>query len=84
MFFGNPTNKTVTGTVYKWELLLANHLDQSFKSTNQKYRPAVRSDLFHSFLEVHNRVAPFTSYGKLHEFVQKNQFPELNRHILTV
>jgi len=28
-FFGNPTNKTVTGTAYTWELLIANHLDQS-------------------------------------------------------
>ncbi len=27
LFFGNPTNRTVT--VYTWELLIANHLDQS-------------------------------------------------------
>jgi hypothetical protein len=27
--FGNPTNKTVIGTAYTWELLIANHLDQS-------------------------------------------------------
>jgi hypothetical protein len=47
--FGNPTNKTVTGTAYKWELLLANHLDQSLCSTNQKYRAAVRSNLLLSF-----------------------------------
>jgi hypothetical protein len=26
---------------------------------------------------------PFTSHGKLHEFDAENQFPELNRHILT-
>jgi hypothetical protein len=25
----------------------------------------------------------FTSHGKLHEFGAENQFPELNRHILT-
>jgi hypothetical protein len=29
VFFGNPTNKTVTGTANTWELLIANHLDQS-------------------------------------------------------
>jgi hypothetical protein len=28
-FWGNPTNKTVTGTAHTWELLIANHLDQS-------------------------------------------------------
>jgi hypothetical protein len=29
VFFGNPTNKTVTRTAYMWGLLIANHLDQS-------------------------------------------------------
>ncbi len=29
LFFGNPTNKIVTGTAYVWGLLIANHLDQS-------------------------------------------------------
>ncbi len=67
--FGNPTNKTVTGTANTWELLIANHLDQSLWSTNQKYWAAVRSNLVHSFLEVHNNcVAAFTSHGKVHEF----------------
>jgi hypothetical protein len=28
-YFGNLTNKTVTGTAYMWGLLIANHLDQS-------------------------------------------------------
>ncbi len=28
----------------------------------------MRSNLLHSFLEVHNRVGPFASHGKLHEF----------------
>jgi hypothetical protein len=27
--FGNPTNKTVTGIAYTWELLIANNLDPS-------------------------------------------------------
>jgi hypothetical protein len=51
-----------------WGLLIANHLDQSLWSTNQKYWAAVKSNLLHSFLEVHNCVAPSTIYGKLHEF----------------
>jgi hypothetical protein len=51
VFFCNPTNKSVTGTANTWELLLANHLDQSLWSTNQKYWPAVRSNLLHSFFE---------------------------------
>ncbi len=66
--FGNPTNKTVTGTTDTWEPLIENHLDQSLWSTNQKYWSTVRSNLLRSFLEVHNCVAPFTSRGKLHEF----------------
>ncbi len=53
---GNPNNKIVTGTAYSWELLIANHLDQSFWSTNQKYWAAVRSNSLHSFLKVHNCV----------------------------
>jgi hypothetical protein len=28
LFFGNLTNKTVTGTPLTWGLLIANHLDQ--------------------------------------------------------
>jgi len=36
MCFGNPTNKTVTGSIYTWGILIANHLDQSLWSTNQK------------------------------------------------
>jgi hypothetical protein len=67
-FFGNPTNKSVTRTAYTWEQYIANHLDQSIWSTNQNNWVAVRSNLLHSFLEVHNCVAPFTSHGNLHEF----------------
>jgi hypothetical protein len=64
-FFGNPPNKTISGTADMWELLIANHLDQSLWWTNQKYWAAVKSNLLHSFLEVHNSVAPFTSHGTL-------------------
>ncbi len=51
-----------------WGLLISNYLDQSLWSTNQKYWAAVRSNLLHSFLEVHNCVETFTSHSKLHEF----------------
>jgi hypothetical protein len=47
---GSPTNKTVTGTAYMWGLLIANHLDQSAWSTNQKYWAAVGSNLLHTLL----------------------------------
>jgi hypothetical protein len=83
LFVGNPTNKTVIGTAYMWELLIANNLDQSLWLTNQKYWAAATSSLLHSFLEVHNCVAPFTSHDKLHKFGAKKPFPELNQHILT-
>jgi hypothetical protein len=69
VFFGNLNNKIITGTAYTWELLIENHLDQSLWSTNQKYWAAIRSNLLHSFLEAHNCIVPFTSHGKLHEFV---------------
>jgi hypothetical protein len=46
-------------------------------------KPQSGPNLLHSFLEVHNCVAPFTSHGKLHEFGAENQFPELNWQILT-
>jgi hypothetical protein len=65
-FFVNPTNKT--GSAYMWGLLIANHMDQSLWSTNQKCWAALRSNLLHYFLEIHNCVAPFTNHGKLHEF----------------
>jgi hypothetical protein len=83
LFFGNRTNKTVTGTAYMWGLLIANHVDQLW-TTNQNYWAAVRSNLLHSFLELHNFVVPFTSHSKLHEFDAKDQFPKLNRHIFWI
>jgi hypothetical protein len=50
------------------KLLIANHLDQSLWSTNEKYWAAVRSNLLHFFLAVQNCVAPFTGDGMLHKF----------------
>jgi hypothetical protein len=50
------------------ELLIANHLDQSLWSTNEKYWDAVWCNLLHSLREVHNCDAPFTRHCKLHKF----------------
>jgi len=83
-FFCNPTTKTVIWTAYKWELLIANHLDQSLWSTDQKYWTAVRSNLLHSSVKV--RLLPWLlpATAICTNLVQKkNQFPEINRHIST-
>jgi hypothetical protein len=66
--FGNPPIKLKLELHIHGGLLIANHLDQSLWSTNEKNWAAVRSNLLHSFWEVHNCVVPFTSHGKLHEF----------------
>jgi hypothetical protein len=65
-----------------WGLLIGNHLDQSLWSTNQKYWAAVRSKFLHSFLEVHNCVAPFISHCKLQEFgAEKPNFWAKQPHV---
>jgi hypothetical protein len=60
-----------------WGLLIANHLDQSLWSSNQKYWAAVRSILILFFGGTQLCCA------LLHDLVQKNQFPEVNWHIFT-
>jgi hypothetical protein len=65
LFFANPTNKTETA--YTRGTTIANHLDQSLWLTIYKYWASVRSNLLHSFLEVHNCAATFTNHNKLHE-----------------
>jgi hypothetical protein len=67
VFFGNPTNKTVTGTTSTWELLIANHLDQSLWPTNQNIERQSGPIYYTLSFEVHNCVAPFTSHGTVHE-----------------
>ncbi len=64
--FGNPSNKTVMGIPDMRGLLIANHLHQSLWSTNKKYWAAIKSNILHSFLEMHHCVAPFTSHAKVH------------------
>jgi hypothetical protein len=68
IFSSNPTKKIVIKTTCMWELLIANHLDQSLWLTNQKYRAIIKFNLLHFFLEVHNYVAPLTNHNKLHKF----------------
>ncbi len=46
----NPAHKTETGTSNRWELLIANNLDQSLYLANQTQGAAVRSHLSHSSL----------------------------------
>jgi len=84
LFFGNPTNKTVTRTAYVWGLLIAkttwtNHYDRPIRNTEPQSGPIDYTLLGRCT----NCVAPFTSNGKLHEFGVENQFPELSQHILT-
>jgi hypothetical protein len=67
-FFGNLSN--VTGTAYMWGLLV----EKKPGYTNEKYGSAFRSNLLHSFLEVRNCVAPFTSPSNLHEFGAEKPF----------
>jgi hypothetical protein len=45
--------------------LIANHLEQSLWSTNQKHWAAVRSYLLHSFLQGHSADVPFTSRSNM-------------------
>ncbi len=57
-----------------------NHYEWLIRNTE----PQLGSVYYTLFWRLHNCVAPFTSHVKLHEFgAEKNQFPELNRHILT-
>jgi len=79
VFFGNPTNKTVTA--YMWELLIANHLDQSLWSTNQKYWAAVMSTLLHFFWRYITVLRLLPSTASCTNSLQKNQFPKVNWHI---
>jgi len=69
-FFGNPTNKTVTGTAFIYVGTINSKPPGAIIIINQwEHWVAVRSNFVHSSLEVHNYVAaPFTSHGKLHYF----------------
>ncbi len=61
-FFGNPTNKIETD-IYAGTT--------NSKPLDKSKILSCRSNLLHFFLEVHNCVAHFTSFRKLHEFGAK-------------
>jgi len=67
-FFGNPTNKTETGTAYTRGTTNSKPPGPIIVIDQDKNWAAVRCNLLHSFWDVHNCVAPFTSQGMLHEF----------------
>jgi len=48
ILFCNPAHKTETGTTNRWELPIANHLEQSLRLTDQNWGAAIRSYLLHS------------------------------------
>jgi hypothetical protein len=50
------------------KLLIANHKDQSIWWANEKHWAAVRSNLLHSFLQVHSTAGPRTSHGNLRNY----------------
>jgi hypothetical protein len=80
--FGKPTNKTVTGTAYVWGLLIANH--QWVWLTKSEILSPSQVQFITLFIwrcRTVLRLSP--ALARCTNLVQKNQFPELNRHILT-
>jgi len=57
-----------------WGLQIANHMDQSLWSTNQKYWAAVRSNLLHSFWRCTSTLCLLPATTSCMNLVQKNQF----------
>ncbi len=60
------------GIANRWELLIANHLDQSLRFANQKQGSAVRSYLLHSSV-VGAQFCCVTSLSRLTKYVGENQ-----------
>ncbi len=77
--FATSRIKLKLGQQFGWRLLIANHLDQLLWWVNQKHWASVRSYLLHSFLQVHNCAAPFTSHGNERNYAEPKPFswPEL-------
>jgi hypothetical protein len=70
-FLGNPTNKTETGTACTW-MTTYSKLPGPIIMIDQLEILSLRSNLLHSFLELHNSVAPFTSHSKVNKFGAEN------------
>ncbi len=79
LLFSNSTHKTETGTANRWETPNQTTWTDHF----QKHWAAVRSYLLHSFLQVHNNAANFTSHRQLFKYMEPKPFPELNWHVFT-
>jgi hypothetical protein len=86
-FGGNPTNKTETGTAYTWGTTNSNSkppgpiivIDQS----------EILSCSYVQFITLflggaQTVLCSLPAMASCTNLVQKNQFPELNRHILTL
>jgi hypothetical protein len=80
-FLGNPTNETVTITANTWGLLIANHLVQSLQLTN--HTEPQSGPIYYSFWRCMSVLHLLPAPANYTNLVQKNQFPELNQHILT-
>ncbi len=74
LLFSNPTHKTEMGTANRWELLIANHLDQSLWLANQKRGKPVISYLLYSSRQVHVFAALFNSLNKLSKYAGEKPF----------
>ncbi len=74
----NPTHETGTATAYTWELLIANHLDQSLMIKGRSSQ-IIFITRFSSMCIALLRF--FTSLSRAN-MQEKNQFPQLNRQML--
>ncbi len=75
-FFSTQLMKLKLGQQIGGGLLIANHLDQWVWWANQKHWATVRSYLLHSFLEVNNVAAQFTSQRKLSNYLERKPLSE--------
>jgi len=71
VFFGNPTNKTGTGTASTWELLIANHLDQSLWPTTQNTEPQSGPIYYTLFLRCTTVLRPLPAMVRCMHVVHK-------------
>jgi hypothetical protein len=84
LFYCNVTYKTETGIANKWQLLIANHLDQSLCLANKQQGAANRSYLLHSSLAGAQLCCAFHQPQQTEQRSRsKIYFPEPNKHILT-
>ncbi len=86
-FFGNPTNKTGTGTASTWEVLIANHLDQSLWPTNQNTERQSGPIYYTLFLRCTTVLRPLPATVRCMNVAPKNQISwakPAHFHIFTI